>query len=83
MKFATAVLALAVGAMALKNETLAVTYTTQVVTALTTFCPEATEVTYGGSTYTVTEATTLTISDCPCTIKVPITTISSVICHTW
>jgi len=85
MKFATAVLALAVGAMALKNDTLAVTsvtYTTQVVTALTTFCPEATEVTYGGSTYTVTEATTLTISDCPCTIKVPITTISSVICHT-
>ena len=55
MKFATAVLALAVGAMALKNETLAVTYTTQVVTALTTYCPEATEVTYGGSTYTVTE----------------------------
>ncbi|KAK4151433.1 clock-controlled protein 6 [Chaetomidium leptoderma] len=79
MKFAAAVLALAVGALAVSNET--VTYTTEVVTAITTFCPEATEVTYGGSTYTVTEATTLTISDCPCTIKVPVTTVSSVICN--
>jgi hypothetical protein len=52
MKFA-AVLALAAGAMAMKNET--VTYVTEVVTAVTTFCPGPTEVTYGGSTYTVTE----------------------------
>lgn len=78
MKFA-AVLALAAGAMAFKNET--VTYTTEVVTAVTTFCPGPTTVTYGQSTYTVTEATTLTISDCPCTIKVPVTTISSVVCN--
>lgn len=34
-------------------------YTTEVVTAFTTFCPEATEVTHGGMTYTATEATTL------------------------
>ncbi|KAK3301361.1 uncharacterized protein B0H64DRAFT_36626 [Chaetomium fimeti] len=78
MKFAT-VLALAAGAMAFKNET--VSYTTEVVTAVTTFCPGPTEVTYGQSTYTITEATTLTISDCPCTIKVPVTTISSVVCN--
>jgi hypothetical protein len=80
MKFA-AVLALAAGAMAMKNET--VTYVTEVVTAVTTFCPGPTEVTYGGSTYTVTEATTLTITDCPsgCTIKVPVTTVSSVVCN--
>ncbi|KAK3904159.1 hypothetical protein C8A05DRAFT_32083 [Staphylotrichum tortipilum] len=80
MKFSAAVLALAVGAMAFKNET--VVYTTEVVTAITTFCPEATTLTYGTSTYTVTEPTTLTISDCPCTIKKPVTVISSVICHT-
>lgn len=80
MKFA-AVLALAAGAMAFKNET--VHYTTEVVTAVTTYCPGPTTVTYGESTYTVTEATTLTISDCPCTIKVPVTTISSVVCNNW
>lgn len=82
MKFTAALLALAAGAMALKNNGTVV-YETKVVTAITTFCPAPTEVTYGGSTYTVTEATTLTISDCPCTVKVPVTTISSVICHTW
>ncbi|KAG7288560.1 hypothetical protein NEMBOFW57_004913 [Staphylotrichum longicolle] len=81
MKFTAALLALAAGAMALKNNGTVV-YETKVVTAITTFCPAPTEVTYGGSTYTVTEATTLTISDCPCTVKVPVTTISSVICHT-
>jgi hypothetical protein len=77
MKFSAAVLALAAGANAFKN----VTYTTEVVTAITTFCPEPTTVEYGGTTYTITEATTLTISDCPCTIKKPVTTISSVVCH--
>jgi hypothetical protein len=39
-----------------------------VVTALTTFCPYATKLTHNGITYTVTEATTLTITDCPCTV---------------
>ncbi len=57
MKFAAALLALAVGALAASNETNVV-YTTQVVTAITTYCPAATEVTYGGSTYTVTEVRT-------------------------
>lgn len=77
MKF-TAVALLAVGAQAFKN----VTYTTEVVTAVTTYCPEPTEITYGGTTYTITEATTLTISDCPCTISKPVTVIPEVTCHT-
>lgn len=82
MKFA-AVLALAAGAAAWShaNDTH-ISYTTEVVTALTTYCPVATELTFGGTTYTVTEATTLTITDCPCTIHKPVTTISSVICNT-
>jgi len=46
-------------------------WVTDVVTAYTTYCPFATEVTLGGKTYTVTEATTLTITDCPCTISKP------------
>ncbi|KAK3951173.1 putative clock-controlled gene 6 protein [Pseudoneurospora amorphoporcata] len=78
MKFsAAAVLAAAAGAHAWSN----VTYTTEVVTAVTTYCPGPTEISYGGTTYTVTEATTLTISDCPCTVTKPIITTSSVICH--
>ncbi|EAA31450.2 hypothetical protein GE21DRAFT_7854 [Neurospora crassa] len=78
MKFsAAAVLAAAAGAHAWSN----VTYTTEIVTAVTTYCPGPTEITHGGNTYTVTEATTLTISDCPCTVTKPIITTSSVICH--
>ncbi|KAJ8126795.1 hypothetical protein O1611_g6841 [Lasiodiplodia mahajangana] len=60
-----------------------VTYTTKVVTAYETYCPYATQITYGTNTYTVTEATTLTITDCPCTISVPVYTTSSVVCSTW
>ncbi len=60
-----------------------VTYTTQVVTAYTTYCPAATEITYGTKTYTVTEPTTLTISDCPCTVSVPVYTSSVTSCTTW
>jgi len=54
MKFsAAAVLAVAAGAHAwAQNSTI---YTTEVVTAVTTFCPEPTEITYGGTTYTITE----------------------------
>ncbi|KAM0344981.1 hypothetical protein ACHAPU_006860 [Fusarium lateritium] len=54
------------------NET--VHYTTEVVTHLTTYCPAATTLTYGDKTYTVTEATTLTIEDCSCTITKPVAT---------
>lgn len=49
-----------------------VAYTTEVVTHLTTYCPESTSLTVGGTTYTVSEATTLTISDCSCTITKPV-----------
>jgi hypothetical protein len=66
MKYGLALLAAATGALAAGNGTVA--YTTMVVTALTTFCPYATELTHNGITYTVTEATTLTITDCPCTV---------------
>lgn len=80
MKFTgAAVIAAAIsGAAAWGN----VTYTTEVVTAYTTYCPEATEITQGSSTYTVTEATTLTISNCPCTLTHPVTVSSYVACST-
>jgi hypothetical protein len=56
-------------------------YTTEVVTSYTTYCPYPTEVVHNDVTYTVTEATTLTITDCPCTIVKPVTT-SSVVAPT-
>lgn len=59
-----------------------IVYTTDIVTAYTTYCPAATEVTMGESTYTVTEATTLTVTNCPCTIVKPVTT-SSVVAPTY
>lgn len=43
-------------------------YVYETVTAVTTYCPEATSLTHNGVTYTITEATTLTISNCPCTL---------------
>lgn len=45
-----------------------VTTVTDTLTAFTTFCPAATEITTNGKTYTATVATTLTITDCPCTV---------------
>jgi len=53
MRFSTAVAASAAfvaGANAWGNYTGPV-YTTEVVTAYTTYCPEATEITHGGVTY--------------------------------
>ncbi|ATZ51888.1 hypothetical protein BCIN_07g04440 [Botrytis cinerea B05.10] len=44
-----------------------VVYTTEIVTALTTYCPKATVIEQNGIAYTITEASTLTITDCPCT----------------
>ncbi|PRT54763.1 hypothetical protein B9G98_02383 [Wickerhamiella sorbophila] len=41
---------------------------TTVVTAYTTYCPEPTTICHNGFCHTVTKATTLTITDCPCTI---------------
>ncbi|KAL3427963.1 LysM domain-containing protein [Phlyctema vagabunda] len=54
-------------------ETEVVEYTTITVEIFTTYCPEPTVFTQGTKTYTVTEATTLTIEDCPCTYTAPVT----------
>lgn len=51
--------------LARRNETVT---TTKVVEAYTTYCPEPTTFELGGKTYTVEEPTTLTITECPCTI---------------
>lgn len=47
------------GAAPPSNGTWADSYATTVLTAYTTYCPKATEITHGGVTYTATEATTL------------------------
>ncbi|KAF4980486.1 hypothetical protein FZEAL_3509, partial [Fusarium zealandicum] len=61
MKFSAAIaVAAAVGVSATHKGN--VTYTTEVVTAYTTYCPGPTEITHGGKVYTITEATTLTIT---------------------
>ena len=53
MKFsAVAVLAAATGALAWPSN---VTYTTEVVTAYTTYCPAPTTISHNGETYTITE----------------------------
>jgi hypothetical protein len=65
MKYSFAALALAAtGALAgWDNGTVA--YTTEIVTALTTYCPASTQITQGGKTYTVSSATTLVRQDLP------------------
>ncbi|KAM5352481.1 hypothetical protein ACJ41O_005204 [Fusarium nematophilum] len=80
MKFAAA-LAVAAAAGVSATAKSNVTYTTEVVEVYTTYCPGPTEITHGGKTYTITEATTLTITDCPCTITKPVITTSAVVCH--
>jgi hypothetical protein len=77
MQFSTvAILALAAGASAWKNETAS--YTTVFYTDYTTVCPEATVVTAGSHVITVTAATTLTIESCSCTVVHPVSVTSSV-----
>jgi hypothetical protein len=72
MRFSTvaAAAAFVAGTNAWSNHT-GPAYVTEVVTAYTTYCPEPTKITHGHKTYTVTKATTLTISDCPCTVTKP------------
>ena len=73
MKFSSiALIASGMSVAAAWNQNGTIAYTTQVVTALTTYCPAATQVTHNGVTYTVTSATTLTITNCPCTISMPV-----------
>ncbi|KAL9120202.1 MAG: hypothetical protein Q9187_003245 [Circinaria calcarea] len=57
-------------------------YTTEVVTAYTTYCPAPTEIVHGTETYVVTEATTLTITNCPCTVTMPVITSTATYCPT-
>lgn len=54
---AVALLAAAAGAKAALTASAPsnVTYITEVVTAVTTFCPEATVLTHAGTTYNITE----------------------------
>ncbi|CZR59775.1 related to CLOCK-CONTROLLED PROTEIN 6 (CCG-6) [Phialocephala subalpina] len=82
MQFSTlaAITALAATVSAGYNGT--VVYTTEVHTAYTTVCPASTELTFNGVTYTATASTTLTITNCPCTIVKPVTTSSVVYCNT-
>ncbi|KAM0450110.1 hypothetical protein ACHAPV_004399 [Trichoderma viride] len=82
MKFTAAVVLAAVGVSAVYVPPSNVTVVTEVVDTYTTYCPFATQITHGSKTYTVTEPTTLTITDCPCTITRPVTTVSSVLCNT-
>jgi len=77
MKFTATIVALAGVVAANKN----VTYVTEVVTALTTYCPAPTTIVHSDKTYTITKPTTFTITDCPCTITRPVTTSSVVVCH--
>lgn len=76
MKAVFAAVALAAGVSATYPAAGNVTYTTEVVTAYETYCPGPTTITYGQKTYTVSKATTLTITDCPCTISKPVYTTS-------
>lgn len=54
--------------------------TTVVVSEYTTYCPSPTTWAYKNTTYTVTEPTTITITNCPCTVihsqPPPVTTTS-------
>ncbi|KJZ71071.1 Clock-controlled protein 6 [Hirsutella minnesotensis 3608] len=80
MKFTVAaVLAAAAGASAHYGGNA--TVVTEVVESYVTYCPGPTQITHGDKTYTVTEATTLTITNCPCTITKPVLTTSSVVCN--
>jgi hypothetical protein len=42
-------------------------YVTAILSAFTTYCPEATEITHAGKTYTVSKAQTFTIPECTTT----------------
>ncbi|KAF3936989.1 hypothetical protein ABW19_dt0209101 [Dactylella cylindrospora] len=57
-----------------------VSTTTTVVSSYVTYCPYPTTITEGDYTYTVTEATTLTITNCPCTRTLTCSTTTSTSC---
>ncbi|RDL36427.1 uncharacterized protein BP5553_05779 [Venustampulla echinocandica] len=53
-------------------------WVTTTVSEYTTYCPAPTSVIQGNQTYTITEATTLTITNCPCTVSYPPSTTKTV-----
>jgi len=80
MKYSVAaiVLAAAASVSAWSNDT--VVYTTDIVDVYVTVCPAGGAVTVGGSTYTntLTISSTITVTNCPCTIVKPVYTTSAV-----
>jgi len=78
MQYSFVAIAALVATAAANYNGTAIQYTTEVHTAYTTVCPASTEITFNGVTYTATESTTLTITNCPCTVVKPVTTTSSV-----
>ncbi|ODQ67163.1 hypothetical protein NADFUDRAFT_45354 [Nadsonia fulvescens var. elongata DSM 6958] len=56
------------------------TWVTDIVTEYTTYCPYPTTLVEGDKTYVVTEATTLTVTDCPCTRTSAVVTETTVTC---
>ncbi|KAF1810851.1 hypothetical protein P152DRAFT_475306 [Eremomyces bilateralis CBS 781.70] len=75
MRFSTIAAAtlLAVGVSAGGRNGTAPPVVTEVVTDYVTYCPAPTTITHGGNTYTITEATTITLP-CPtgCTVTKPV-----------
>jgi len=72
MKFTVPMTITLAGTALAQNSTLTTSTTaypsTTIVSALTTVCVAATVLTQNGNYYTCTEAMTLTITDCPCTM---------------
>jgi len=66
LSYATVAAAL-VATVAASNSTAV--WVTDVVTAYTTVCPAATQLTFNGVTYTATKSQTITITNCPCTVS--------------
>jgi len=84
MKYSVAavVLAAATSVSAWYNDTIV--YTTEVVDVYTTVCPASATITFNGQTYTntLTETSTIVITNCPCTISKPVYTTSAVVVPT-
>ncbi|KAL2358436.1 mmc protein [Cryomyces antarcticus] len=70
LSIAAATIVFVAGVSVVSNDTLPV-YVTEVVTAYTTYCPAPTSIVHGN------QATTLTISNCPCTITKPATSVAA------
>ncbi|PMD52553.1 uncharacterized protein K444DRAFT_647220 [Hyaloscypha bicolor E] len=80
---AIAALATTIAALSANSSSVSIDYVTEVFTAYSTYCPASTELTFNGVTYTVTKSSTLTITNCPCTIIKPVTSLSIMYCNTY